>query len=284
MTPHRIARIPLFTALALAATATFAAERHGIIPADIDRKADPCTDFHQYANGAWRAENKIPAEMDRWSRRWQSGETNKGYVRDILNEVSSKSDWPKGSAEQLTGDFFAGCMNEEKVNALGAAPIEPWLADVRAIEDRQGVATMVARMHDVGAFAPFVVYAGEDLHDPSQTIAHIYAGGLGMPDRDYYLKTDKRFVEAREKYLVHVAKMFELAGTKPDAAKKNAQTVFEIEKRLAEASLDNVARRDPKQQDHMTAYADLPKVAPGFDWNANFDATKIPKNALNVTE
>lgn len=280
----RIARIPLAAVFALAAFTGTAAERHGIIPGDIDTSADPCDDFYQYANGKWRKDNAIPAEMDRWSRRWQSGETNKGYVRDILAGLSAKTDWPKGSAEQLAGDFYAACMDESAIDELGAGPIEPWLADIAAIEDRKGVVAMLARMHEVGAFVPFLVYAGEDLHDPSRTIAHIYAGGLGMPDRDYYLGDDKRFVEARAKYLVHVAKMFELAGVDPPVAKRHAATVFAMEKRLAEASLDNVARRDPKQQDHMTPYADLPKVAPGLDWDAYFDAAKIPKNPLNVTE
>ena len=114
-------------------------------------------------------------------------------------------------------------------------------------------------------------------------VANIAAGGLGMPDRDYYLKTEKRFVEAREKYRAHVAKMFELAGAKPAAAKQAAETVFAFEKRLAEASLDNVALRDPKQQDHKTAFADLPKLAPDFDWAAYFDAAKIPHSDLNVS-
>jgi endothelin-converting enzyme/putative endopeptidase len=105
-----------------------------------------------------------------------------------------------------------------------------------------------------------------------------------MPDRDYYLKTEKRFVDARAKYLEHVQKMFELAGAKPDAAKADAATVFAFEKRLAEASLDNVALRDPKQVDHKTRFADLEKNAPSFDWAAYFDAAKIPHSDLNVQQ
>ena len=190
---------------------------HGIQPADINRNGDACTDFFDYANGAWRQQNPIPDYMDRWSRRWQSGEVNKEHVRDILTELSAKTDWPKGSAGQLAGDFYAACMDESRVDALGSKPVQPWLADVDAIKDKAGVQRMIGKLHDVGVCVPFAVFAGEDLHDPSRTIAHVYAGGLGMPDRDYYLKTEPRFVEARAKYLEHVAKMFELAGTKPDA-------------------------------------------------------------------
>src|SRR5262249_7591393 len=124
----------------------------------------------------------------------------------------------------------------------------------------------------------------QDLHDPTRVIAHLAAGGLGMPDRDYYLKPEPRFVEARAKYQEHVQKMFELAGEKSDAAKADTQTVFAFEKRLAEASLDNVALRDPKQQDHKTSFADLEKLAPSFGWGAYFDAAKLPHDAVNVTQ
>jgi putative endopeptidase len=267
-----------------AVTTASAGAVHGINPADINRNGDACTDFFDYANGAWRQQNPIPSYMDRWSRRWQSGEVNKEHVRDILNELSAKTDWPKGSAGQLAGDFYATCMDESRVDALGSKPIQPWLAEVDALRDKAGMQRMIGKLHDVGVFVPFIVYAGEDLHAPSQTVAHIYAGGLGMPDRDYYLKPDKRFVDARAKYLEHVAKMFELAGTKPDQAKQNGQTVFDFEKRLAEASFDNVQLRDPKLLDNPTAFADLDKLTPSFDWVKYFDAAHMPRNALNVTQ
>src|SRR5688572_9786342 len=246
----------------LAATTASAGALHGIAPDDINRNGDACTDFFDYANGAWRQQNPIPDYMDRWSRRWQSGEVNKEHVRDILTELSATTNWPKGSAGQLAGDFYAACMDESRVDALGSKPVQPWLAEIDAIKDKAGVQGMIGKLHDVGVTVPFIVFAGEDLHEPSKTIAHVYAGGLGMPDRDYYLKTEPRFVEARTKYLEHVAKMFELAGTPAGQAKKNADIVFAFEKRLAEASLDNVQLRDPKLQDHPTAFADLPKLAP----------------------
>jgi putative endopeptidase len=271
--------------VALLATATASAGAlHGINPDDINRSGDACTDFFEYANGAWRKQNPIPSYMDRWSRRWQSGEVNKEHVRDILTELSAKTDWPKGSAGQLAGDFYAACMDESRVDALGSRPVQPWLAEVDAIKDKAGVQRMIGKLHEVGVAVPFQVFAGEDLHEPSRTIAHVYAGGLGMPDRDYYLKPEPRFVEARAKYLEHVVKMFELAGIPTDQAKQNAQTVFDFEKRLAEASLDNVQLRDPKLQDHPTAFDDLVKLTPGFDWITYFDAAGMPRDALNVTQ
>ncbi|HVI59893.1 MAG TPA: M13 family metallopeptidase [Luteimonas sp.] len=274
--------LPL-VALFAAATAT-AGGLHGIHPEDINRAGDACTDFFDYANGAWRQQHPIPDYMDRWSRRWESGEVNKEHVRDILTELSARSDWPKGSAGQLAGDFYAACMDESRIDALGSKPVQPWLDDIDAIGDQAGLQAMIGRLHAVGVAAPFAVFAGEDLHDPSRTIAHVTASGLGMPDRDYYLKTEPRFVEARAKYLQHVAKMFELAGAAPEQAGQDAQAVFDFEKRLAQASFDNVQLRDPKLQDNPTQFAGLSTLAPAFDWAKYFDDAGMPRDALNVTE
>ena len=275
-------RCALAACIATASVSVYAA--HGIDATDMDKNGAACTDFFDYANGAWRASHPIPDYMDRWSRRWESGEINKEHVRDILTEVSAKSDWKAGSPEQLSGDFYAACMDEKQVDALGIKPVQSYLDDVRAIKTRADVQAMIGKLHDVGVGVPFGVFGQQDLHDPTQIVANIVAGGLGMPDRDYYLKPEKRFVEARENYHTHVTKMFELAGAKPAAAKQVAETVFAFEKRLAEASLDNVALRDPKQQDHKTTFADLPKLAPDFAWPVYFDAAKIPHSDLNVTQ
>ena len=271
-------------ALGLALVAAPAWALHGIDAADIDRNAAACTDFFEYANGAWRASHPIPDYMDRWSKRWESGELNKEHVRDILAEVSKRQDWPAGSPEQLSGDFYAACMDETQVNALGVKPAQPLLDEIRAIKSKADLQRVIGHLHDVGVAVPFGVAPSQDLHDPTQVIAHIGAGGLGLPDRDYYLKPEARFVEARAKYLTHVAKMFELAGAKPATAKQAAETVFAFEKRLAQASLDNVALRDPTQQDHKTKFTDLAKLTPDFDWNAYFDAAKIPRNDVNVLQ
>ena len=273
----------LATLLACSVTTAFAAS-HGIDPKDLNKQAAACTDFFDYANGAWRASHAIPDYMDRWSKRWESGEINKEHVKDILTEVSARKDWPAGGPEQLSGDFYAACMDETQVDKLGITPAQPLLDQVRAVKTKADVQRMIGQLHDLGVAVPFGVYAQQDLHDPTQVIAHFVAGGLGMPDRDYYLKPEKRFVEARDNYRTHVAKMFELAGVKPAEAKQAATTVFEFEKRLAEVSLDNVALRDPRQQDHKTSFADLSKLTPDLNWVAYFDAAKLPHEAVNVTQ
>ncbi len=258
--------------------------QHGIQVGDLDRKADPCTDFAQYANGTWHAQNPIPSYMDRWSRRWQAGEEAKEQLKDILEEVSKKTDWRKGSVEQLIGDFYGSCMDEKRINQIGLGPAEPMLKQIDAMKTPADLQRMIRQLNEVGAFIPFALFAQPDNHNPSETIANIFASGLGLPDRDYYLKTEPRFVEAREKYLVHVTNMFKLAGYDATTAKAAADTVFRLEKSLAENSLDNVALRDPKNTDHKMSYAELKKLSPAMDWDAYFQAEKISRADLNVAE
>jgi len=256
----------------------------GVEAADIDRKADPCNDFFQYANGAWRAANPIPASMQRWSRRWASGELAKDQLKEILDDASKKTDWPKGSIEQQIGDYYGACMNEKRLNELGIKPIQPMLAEIDAIKTSADVQKMIGKMHDLEIQAPFFLYASSDNHNPTEVVADILAAGLDMPDRDYYLKSDDRFKDARDKYRVHVANIFKLAGYSDADAKTASDTVLQFETKLAENSLDNVALRDPPATDHKTAFADLQKMTPHFDWNVYFDNAKLPRADLNVRE
>ncbi len=274
-----------FVIAVVLSTATAAtAAPHGIEPADINRDGDACTDFFDYANGAWRQANPIPDYMDRWSRRWQSGEVNKEYVRNILEQVSTRRDWPAGSAEQLSGDFYGACMDEARVSEAGITPLRPLLDEIGALETRADVERLIGRLHAIGVDAGFEIDVDQDLHEPSLMIAHVDASGIGLPDRDYYLKTEERFVEARAKYHEHVVKIFVLAGSAPDAAEAAAKSVFELEKRFAEASLDNVASRDPLLQDHKIRFEGLAAMTPDFDWARYFDGAKLPRNDVNVTE
>ena len=133
----------LLTAAALLALApaAFAADTpsvKGIETGDLDRSVEPCADFFDYANGHWRAQNPIPPSMVRWSRRWAAGETAKDQLKVILDEVSAKDDWPKGSVEQLIGDFYGACMDEKRVEELGLEPLRPALAEIDAITSLDG--------------------------------------------------------------------------------------------------------------------------------------------------
>jgi putative endopeptidase len=170
------------------------------------------------------------------------------------------------------------------VDELGIAPLEPLLAEIKAIRDRKQVQAMIARLHQLGVAAPFGVAAGSDYHTPNDVIAQVFAAGIGLPDRDYYVKSEKRFAEARAKYRDHLTKMFELAGRDGKSAAAAAGKVLAMETRLARASLDNVALRDPKNTDHKTTLPDLARLAPRFDWTAYLAANQLPAIALNVSE
>lgn len=270
----------LVASSALAADGT---SPQGVQAGDIDRKADPCTDFFAYANGRWRAENPIPASMPRWSRRWAAGEANKDQLREILEQAAATKA-QRGSIEQLTGDFYAGCMNEKQANSLGAKPVAPLLAKIDSIRSAADLQQTLGELHAIGIAAPFLVIGDSDVHNPSFVIAQYYRNALAMPDPDYYLKDDARFKEAREKYRAYMQRLFALAGSNEAQAKASADTVMRLEMRYAQVALDNVALRDPQQTDHKMTFAQLQKLTPAFDWNRYYAATGLTQGALNVAE
>ncbi|MBF5046557.1 M13 family metallopeptidase [Aggregicoccus sp. 17bor-14] len=256
----------------------------GIEVGDLDRKVDPCTDFYAFANGAWRQQNPIPPSMVRWSRRWQAGESAKERLKEILDEVSQRRDWKPGSVEQLIGDHYGACMDEAAVEARGVQPVEPLLQQIAALKDGAGVQGMIATLHQMSLPVPFGLAAQSAYAEPTRVIVHLFASGLGLPDRDYYVKTEPRFVEAREKYRAHVARLFQLAGRSEAEAKQAGEDVLAMETELARASLDNVALRDPANTDHMMKFAALQKLAPAFDWAGYYRRLGVQRADLNVME
>jgi putative endopeptidase len=265
-------------------TAPPAPARTSVVLGDMDRSADPCVDFYQFANGTWRAKHPIPASMERWSRRWQAGEENKHRLSEILEEVSKKTDWPAHSVEQQIGDLYVACMDDKAADAAGIAPIAPLLAEIDGMKAAKDVQRMVRRLHALGIGVPFSLGSRPDQHDPTRTIAQLAASGLGMPDRDYYFKTEPRFVDARAKYQDHLIAMFTLLGKKPADAKKAAEVTFAFETRLAKVTLDNVAQRDPKNTDHPMKFDELAKRAAHVDWVAYYDELKLPHGDLNLDQ
>ena len=256
----------------------------GIELADMNRSVEACSDFFEFSNGAWRAINPIPPSMSRWSRRWAAGEAAKDRLKGILEEAVAVKNPRKGSVDQLIGDFYGACMNEPDANRLGVKPLDPLLAQIGAMKSTSDVERMITRFQEIAIPVPFAVAAGSDNHNPTDVLAQIYASGLGLPDRDYYLKTEPRFKEAREKYVAHIASTFRLAGSAEAQAKAAAATVMGMETHLAEASLDNVALRDPKATDHKTSMAELQKLAPRFDWTASFKTLGVAPGDVNVAE
>ena len=241
-------------------------------------------DFYQYANGAWRAANPIPPFMTRWSRVHATAEATKGRLKEITEDVSRSSDWPCGSVEQLIGDYYVACTDQARIDRLGLTPMKSWLDEIDRMKNAADLQRVLRHLHEIGITAPFALSSDADPHNPAQTIAFLSAAGLGLPDRDYYLKPEERFVKIREQYRDHVATMFSLAGATWEQAKAAARAVLHLETKLAEASLDNVAIRDPHATDHPTTFKGLKQLAPAMDWDGYFRGAKVPRANLIVAE
>jgi endothelin-converting enzyme/putative endopeptidase len=149
----RFLKLSLLLLLSCATVFAQSPTQKGVQVGDIDQKADPCTDFFQFANGKWRADNPIPASMVSWSRRWKAGEDAKEQLKGILEDVSRKTDWPRGSAEQLIGDYYGSCMNEAAVNKLGLVPAKPMLAEIDAMKTPADLQRIVQRLHTLSLCA-----------------------------------------------------------------------------------------------------------------------------------
>src|SRR5260221_6973101 len=157
----------------------------GVEIADLDRKADPCEDFFEFSNGAWRAANPIPASMQRWSRRWQAGEQNKEKLRDILEDLS-RGRWPEGSVEQQVADHYGSCMDEKVIDAAGVTPLAPPLAEVDKAQNSAGVHPGGRRLQDLAVGAPFGFGSFTHHHPPTRPLAGAAPGGLGLRDPAYF--------------------------------------------------------------------------------------------------
>ena len=271
----------LLSQLTLSQTATL----HSIDVTDLDRKVDPCNDFYEFSNGTWRANHPIPATQVRWSKRWESGETTKDKLKDVLEDAEQDKTAAKGSTDQIIGDYYGACMNESKVNARGIEPLNKWFAAIDAVKDNGGLQPMMAGLHDILITVPFNLSSSTDPHKPTWVLADVGASGYSLPDRDYYLKPDARFKEAREKYIEHITKMFTLVGWDQKSAAAGAQTVMTMETKFAEASLDNVALRDPSSTDHNSTFAQLQAMTPHFDWADYFKHNQLAQDVdLNVDQ
>jgi len=258
----------------------------GVAAENIDRAANPCTDFDAYANGAWRATHPMPAIQTTWASRTVTQDETRARLRSIAEEDAAKaSSLPKGSPGQMTGDFYAACIDESRINSLGLEPLQPTLKSIDTAVDAKSLTAQIVALQQIGIDAPVSLSSAQDLHDTTHVIAEISIAGLGLPDRDYYLRDEPRFKEAREKYIVFIHKMFTLAGANEADATSAVSAVMKIETALAQASLSRVERRDPKAEDHPMTLAELKTLAPHFGWDAEFDTLNVSKEGhVNVTQ
>ncbi len=255
----------------------------------MDKSADPCVDFYQYSCGGWMKNNPIPADEAGWSVYGKLTDENRQFLWGILEDAAKPSP-ARDATQQKIGDYFAACMNTEAIEKADIAPLRPTLNEIAALKSVSQIPAFLARQHlrsrsFHGGSMMFFFTSDQDYGDANKVIAFAYAGGLGLPDRDYYTKTDARSQDLRRKYLAHVQKTFELLGGQPATAAKEAQTVTDIETALAKSSLTRVELRDPYKTYHVMTRAQARALTPDFDWTAYLKESGIPTVAqINIAE
>ena len=258
----------------------------GLDVSAMDRSAEPCVDFYRFACGGWMRNNPIPPDESRWSVYGKLARENQRFLWGILEDLAKRSAG-RSATQQKIGDYFAACMDEAAVEKSSARPLKPHLEQIFAMKSKRDLPAVLARLHLVtGSSGPYFVFSSnQDFADSTSVIAFAGAGGLGLPDRDFYTRDDDKSRELRTRYAAHVARTFELLGDRPGAAGREAAQVMEIETKLARASLTRTQRRDPYQLFHKMDARGLKALTPGFDWDLYLKTAGLPGlNAFNVTE
>ncbi len=235
----------------------------------MDKTADPCVDFYQYSCGGWQKNNPIPADQSSWDVYSKMAQDNRRVLWGILDKFATQTDG-RTVSQQKIGDAFAACTNESLTQSKGARPMKPMLDLIDGMKTKKDLPAVLAALQlssgDDGLFFGFG--SSQDFADSSRVIAFANQGGLGMPDRDYYLKTDAKSKELRDKYVAHVAKMFVLMGDGAADATAHAATVMSMETALAKGSMTLVDQRDPRHLFHPANERKLQALTPSFDWKS----------------
>ncbi len=252
--------------------------------ASLDKSVDPCTDFYKYACGGWMKNNPIPADQPRWDVYSKLANDNLQFLWGILEQDAEAT--TRNPIQQKIGDYFAACMDTAAIDKRGAAPVASELAAIDKLSSREALIAYLGPLNR-NTRGTFFFNSGstQDPGDSNQVIAEVSAGGLGLPDRDYYVKTDAKSEETRQKYLAYIAQILTLAGVSPAQAKQDAATILRIETTLAKASLTRVERRDPYKLYHKMKVSDLAAINPAVPWPAYLAAQGVPNiSTLNVSQ
>jgi endothelin-converting enzyme/putative endopeptidase len=248
----------------------------------LNRAVDPCGNFYQFACGGWQKANPIPGDVARWGRFDALQNRNRTLLQNVLESASAERPG-RTAIEQKIGDFYAACMNEEVQNRRSMDTFQRDVNRIAVVDNKAALTDLLVTMYKIGAPAFFNFSSEQDAKDSAHMIAGLDQGGLGLPDRDYYFKTDAKSVEIRTEYLAHLQRIFALLGQDAPTAQRNAAAVMAVETALAQGSLDRVSRRDPEKVYHKLTVEELKALAPNFDWTAFFAGLGAPEfKSLNV--
>jgi len=255
----------------------------GIVPAWLDRSADPCSDFFAFACGGFVKTATIPPDRDSWGAIQLVTKDNEEFLRKVLEDAAARGGDP---VSDKIGAYYAACMDEAAVDKAGLAPIRPMLDEIAKVKDGKTAAHAVVRLHTEGIFAMFGIGPQQDFADATQVIAGLDQAGLGLPDRKYYLDSTGSLPKTREAYRAHMVRMFQLLGDSDKAARTAADDAFAIELELAKLQQDEVVRRDPHAIYHRVDREGLEKrVAPSFPWSDYVAALGVPGlTAISVND
>lgn len=267
----------LALAIASALSLPIAAQTNtaGIDLANADKTVGACSDFYVHANGSWLTKNPVPAAYSSWGTFNELEDRNNQRLLDIAKASAASADAKPGSPEQQVGQFFRAAMDLETIETLGTTPIDADLAEIAQIQDAAGIVATVQRFHASGAPMLFGLGVRQDLKDNTRIIAYAFQGGIGLPNRDFYLRDDEASLKQLDAYREHIAKMLELTGYQPDAARESAEAIVALETRFATSHLPREEMRDPSKSYNIQSVEAASKATENFDWRAYFDALDL---------
>ena len=243
---------------------------------NMDLSVKPGDDFYQYASGNWIKNNPVPAKETRWGSFNQLRDFNINAVRDVLEKAVADKSAVKGSTTRRVADFYAAGMDSASIEQRGYSPIKMELSKIAAIKSEADLFATVASMRVSGSGAPLFGFSvGQDRKNVEVMIPQLSQGGTTLPDRDYYLKNDGRNGQIQEAYKKYIATLFSLVGSTPEAATKNADIIFKLEKQLAEAQMSRVEMRDPYKTYNKFQVDELSKSTTGLNWRSILSQLKV---------
>jgi len=247
----------------------------GIDQANIDNSVRAQDNFYQYVNGNWLKSHDIPDDKTSIGSFYDLRDQADDDVKAIIEELAATKNLKQGSNEQKVADLFRSYMNSEKRNNLGVAPIQPILSVINDLKNKTELSAFFGKYQAVGVGSPLAFYISVDAKDSSNYATHIWQSGLGLPDKDYYFNETERYTALRAGYIAHIEKMFALAGIKD--GKDAAQTIMDLETKLAKFHWTRVQSRDSEKRYNKFAVTELNTLSSAFDWSAYLAAQGVAK-------